>query len=80
MKTVANGVGGVPIPSNGDGSFRIYKSKAYFAIPSKLWRDSSFPFKKDEDVEIIVNENSIEIIKANKSQQRLQLIQKKKEK
>lgn len=47
--------GKVPVPDIGKGTFHTYQSKGLFSVPSKLWRDSAFPFKNGDVVEYIIN-------------------------
>lgn len=45
----------------GKGKFNVYGSKAIISIPSTVWRDSQYPFKVGEKVEIEIVENGLKI-------------------
>jgi len=47
----------------GEGKFNIYGSKAIISIPSAVWRDSQYPFKKGEKVMINIAEGKLIIKK-----------------
>jgi len=47
----------------GKGKFNVYGSKAIISIPSAIWRDSQYPFKKGEKVMINIAEEKLIIKK-----------------
>ena len=50
----------------GKGKFNVYGSKAIISIPSAIWRDSQYPFKKGEKVMINIAEEKLIIKKIEK--------------
>ena len=47
----------------GRGKFNVYGSKAIISIPSTVWKDSQYPFKRGEEVEIEIVGNELKIKK-----------------
>ena len=47
----------------GKGKFNVYGSKAIISIPSSVWKDSQYPFKKGEKVMINIAEGKLIIKK-----------------
>jgi len=50
----------------GKGKFSIYGSKAVISIPSVVWKDSQFPFKGGEKVEVEIVRDELRIRKIPK--------------
>jgi len=50
----------------GRGKFNIYGSKASITIPSVVWKDSQFPFKRGEEIEVEIVGNELRIRKLRK--------------
>ncbi|MCD6447928.1 MAG: response regulator [Thermoplasmata archaeon] len=53
----------------GKGKFNVYGSKAIISVPSVIWRDSQYPFKKGEEVEIEILGEELRIKKLIKKEQ-----------
>jgi len=47
----------------GKGKFNVYGSKAIISIPSTVWKDSQYPFKRGEEVEIEIDKDELKIRK-----------------
>ena len=63
----------------GKGKFNIYGSKAVISVPSNVWKDSQYPFRRGENVEIEIVGNELKIRKIvkepeNKSEKRVVLV------
>ncbi len=50
----------------GKGRYNVYGSKAVISIPSSIWKDSQYPFKKGEQVDIEVRGNELVIGKSGR--------------
>jgi hypothetical protein len=58
------------MPTEGEGTFHIYRSKGIISIRSKVWRDSAFPFNDKDDLTVIVKESGIFVKKKEKKGQK----------
>ncbi len=63
----------------GKGKFNIYGSKAVISIPSNVWKDSQYPFRRGENVEIEIVGDELKIRKIvkeseNKSEKKVVLV------
>lgn len=59
------------MPNNGEGTFHTYDSKGLFSVPSKLWRDSLFPFKNGDKVEFLIRKDgTVELKKSRDHRQK----------
>jgi len=56
----------------GEGKFSVYGSKAVISVPSIVWKDSQYPFKRGEkvEVEIVGEELRIRKIKKRKKEEK----------